>query len=247
MADPSSTQLRLVYSLLKPAVSAASRFRIPMRTVSELTRLAYYEHLRRSGLSQGAIGKRLGQSERHMRSLEQRLKGDFFEAEKEVGLVREVENELAREQLSNEQLHQALSSWETTEIDAALEELRSEGRVETSESGRLRLSKRYVLLASDKFHHRIDALNHFLSAMYRALTHRLVHDNRETAMLKTITFSAPREHLIEFTQQLEAEIRLKIAALEEQGEFLGETERYSLGLLLAPLSEVVRRKTSEEK
>ncbi len=236
MVDPSSTQLRLVYSLLKPVVSAASRFRIPMRTVSELTRLAYYEHLRRDGLSQGAIGKRLGQTERHMRSLEQRLKGDFFEAEKDVGLVREVENELSRGARSREELSKSLSSWEVEEVEAAIDELIAEKRIEESEAGGLRLAKRYVLLTSDKFHHRIDALNNFLDAMYRGLTHRLVHDNRETAMLKTISFSAPREQLVAFAKELEAEIRLKIAALEEQGEFQGETERYALGLLLTPLT-----------
>jgi len=65
----STAQLRLVYSLLKPAVAMAARFHVPMRTLAELLRLSYFEVLRREGLSQAAVGDRLGQTARHMRTL----------------------------------------------------------------------------------------------------------------------------------------------------------------------------------
>ena len=91
-----TAQNRLIYSLLKPAVAMAASFHVPMRTLAELLRLSYFEVLRREGLSQAAVGERLGQTARHMRTLARKLKGDFFEAESEVGLVREVESEIAR-------------------------------------------------------------------------------------------------------------------------------------------------------
>ena len=74
----------------------AARFHVPMRTLAGLLRLTYFEILRGQGLSQAAIGERLGQTARHMRTLASKLKGDFFAAEREVGLVRDVENEVAR-------------------------------------------------------------------------------------------------------------------------------------------------------
>lgn len=87
-----TAQLRLVYSLLKPAVAMAARFHV--RTLAELLRMGYFEELRREGLSQAAVGERLGQTARHMRTLAAKLKSDFFEAEREVGLVREVAPEI---------------------------------------------------------------------------------------------------------------------------------------------------------
>ena len=71
-------QLRLVYSLLKPAVRCAARFSVPVRTVSDLLRLAMYEELASQGLSVGEIADRLGQTSRNVRLLRQRLDGDFF-------------------------------------------------------------------------------------------------------------------------------------------------------------------------
>src|SRR5512134_1051137 len=91
MPDLRETQLRFVYSLLKPAVRAAARFRLPIKTLVELVRLAYFEHLARQGLSTAEIAARLGQTTRHMQSLARRLETDFFRAERGAGLVREVE------------------------------------------------------------------------------------------------------------------------------------------------------------
>src|SRR5688572_22289163 len=88
-------QLRLVYSLLKPALAVAARFKIPIRTLSELLRLAYYEMLEREGLSGAEIAERFGQTPRHMRTLAQKLRSDFFAAEQEIGVVREVEDAVA--------------------------------------------------------------------------------------------------------------------------------------------------------
>src|SRR5687768_16087908 len=85
LPEMKTAQNRLVYSLLKPAVAMAARFHVPMRTLAELLRLSYFEVLRREGLSQAAVGERLGQTARHMRTLARKLKSDFFDAETEIG------------------------------------------------------------------------------------------------------------------------------------------------------------------
>ena len=238
MPEVRETQLRLEYSLLRIAVRAAARFRIPMRTLTELVRLAYFEVLRRQGLTQAEIGRRLGQTDRHMRTLAQRLRSDFFSAEREVGLVREVETLVAEKQPHENELAALLPSWQAHEVRRAVEELVEEKRIVRRGDGHLELGARYVILASDQFHRRIDALNHFLDGLYQAVMHRLVHDEKQTAMIKTITFSADPAALEAFITKLEGELRREVATLEEQVVFDGSSEhRFTLGLTLAPATD----------
>ena len=232
MSQIRTAQLRLVYSLLKPAVSMAARFHVPMRTLAELARLSYFEILRREGLSQAAVGERLGQTARHMRTLARKLKSDFFEAETEIGLVREVESVIARSRPTPKRLHESLPGWSSAEIERALETLLAEGRVKR-EKNHLETAARYLVLSSDKFHHRIDALNHFLGGVTRAVAQRLLFEERERAMIKTISFVARPERFEEFLRTLEANLRREIAALEEDAQFEGEGKRYVLGLIAA--------------
>jgi hypothetical protein len=232
LSEVSTTQNRLVYSLLKPAVSMAARFHLPMRTLAELLRLTYFEELRRGGLSQAAIGERLGQTARHMRTLASRLKSDFFSAEREVGLVREVENEVARSSPTAKALYTSLPAWPVEDVDQALAALVAEGRV-VRDKARFKISPRYLVLSSEKFHHRIDALNHFLDGVTRAIAQRLIFEERDQAMVKTISFVARPAKLEELLRTLEANLRREIAALEEDAQFEGEGRRYVLGVFAA--------------
>ena len=232
MTELRTTQNRLVYSLLKPAVSMAARFHVPMRTLAELLRLTYFEVLRRQGLSQAAIGERLGQTARHMRTLASKLKGDFFTAEREIGLVRDVENEVARSSPSVKALYASTSAWPVEEVDRAVETLLAEGRI-VRDKARLKISPRYLVLSSDKFHHRIDALNHFLDGVTRAVAQRLIFEEREQAMVKTISFVARPARFEELLRSLEANLRREIAVLEEDAQFEGEGRRYVLGVFAA--------------
>lgn len=227
-----TAQLRLVYSLLKPAIAMAAQFHVPMRTLSELLRLGYFEILRRQGLSQAAVGERLGQTARHMRTLARKLKSDFFSAESEIGLVREVESEVARSSPTLSQLHTSLPGWPEAAIERAVETLLAEGRI-AREKRRFVSSPRYLVLSSDKFHHRIDALNHFLGGVTRAVAQRLIFEERDEAMVKTISFVARPERFREMLKSLEANLRREIAALEEDAQFEGEGRRYVLGIFAA--------------
>jgi len=210
----------------------AARFHVPMRTLAELLRLTYFEILRREGLSQAAIGERLGQTARHMRTLASKLKGDFFTAEREVGLVREVENEIARSGPTVRALHAALPGWAPAEIDGAVETLNAEGRI-VKKKGRFEIAPRYLVLSSEKFHHRIDALNHFLDGATRAIAQRLIFEERAQAMVKTISFVARPAKLEEMLRTLEANLRREIAVLEEDAQFEGEGKRFVLGVFAA--------------
>lgn len=103
---------------------------------------------------------------------------------------------------------------------------------------KLYTADRYVLLTSERFHHRIDALNHFLGGVTRAVTQRLLFDQDRSAMIKTISFTALPAQFREFLGDLEGYLRTRIAALEERAHFEGDTEqRYVLGVAAANESE----------
>lgn len=238
MAGIRETQLRLVYSLLRIAVRVSAKFRIPMRTMAELLRLAYFEVLRKEGLTQGEIGRRMGQTDRHMRSLAQRLRSDFFAAEREVGVVRDAETTVAQKTPTFAELRAALPSHSEVDLQRAVTELVQEQRIVQREDGRYETGARYLLLSSDQFHRRIEALNHYLDGVHQAIMHRLVYDEKQTAMIKTITFNAEPAALEAFITRLEGELRREVATLEEQAQFEGGSERrFTLGLTLAPTSD----------
>lgn len=234
---PSSTHLRLVYSLLKPAVRCAARFGVPVRTVADLLRLAMYEELSNQGVGLNDIARRMGQTARNARSLRARLSGDFFAAETQVGIEREIEDVIAEHPMSEPELAKRFSAATAADVNTAVAALVRQGRLERDAEGRLKLGKKYVVLSSDRFHHRIDALNHHLATMYRSVVERLVSDNAETAMIKTVSFTARPSELSAFMKKLEGQIRQEVASLEEAAEFEGGETRFSLGLCVAPTDE----------
>jgi hypothetical protein len=79
----------------------------------------------------------------------------------------------------------------------------------------------------------VDALNHFLGGVTRAVAQRLIFEERDFAMIKTISFVARPDRFQEFLRNLEANLRREIAALEEDAQFEGEGARYVLGVFAA--------------
>lgn len=234
--DPIRAQHRLVYSLLKPVVHAAARFEVSIGILTDLLRVAYFEVLvREHGLNYGQIARHFGQSERHMRSLAKRLGEDFFEPEREIGLVREVERVIAAQEPTQAQLEETLSSWSSEEISQALAKLEHDERI-VRDDRRFRTAKRYVLFRSETFSHRIDALNHFLGGVSSAVMERLVFDNKTTAMIKTLTFAAKADELSECIARLEGNLRRELAQLEESANFSGASnQQFTMTLTLTPV------------
>ncbi|WP_437656803.1 hypothetical protein [Sorangium sp. So ce1182] len=227
-------QLRLVYSLLKPALRMAARFNVPVRAIADLVRLGYYEVLAKQGLSGMEIARVFDQTPRHMRSLAQRLNSDFFAAETDVGIVREVEEAVALNQPTKQQLPKLLPAADPEALDAAVAQLLSDERIEIGEDGHLSIGRRYVVMTSDGFNQRIDALNHHLDGLYRAAVQRLIHDERRAVMIKTITISACPDELDAYLKKLEGELRRELAALEESATFAGQSgQRFTLGLAVS--------------
>jgi hypothetical protein len=219
---------------MKPAIRVAARFSIPIRTMLDLVRLAYFEELRARGMSNAEIAAVFGQSERHMRSLAARLETDFFAAERDVGFVRAIEAEIANGRDTRGALRKHFAAAAESDLEAALATLTSEGRIDTVD-GRFVTSRRYVTLQTEGFKHRIDAINHFLEGGYRAVLHRVIFNDEQLATLKTISFSAIAEELKDVWGTLEGALRKDLAQLDENACFSGRSEeRYTIAIALAP-------------
>jgi hypothetical protein len=67
----------------------------------------------------------------------------------------------------------------------------------------------------------------------RAVAQRLIFEEREQAMIKTISFVARPDRFQELLKSLEANLRREIAALEEDAQFEGEGRRFVLGVFAA--------------
>jgi hypothetical protein len=226
-------QFRVVYSLLKPAIRAATAFRIPIRPLLDLVRLAYFEHLHRQGMSTDQIAIHFGQTPRHMRSLAARLDSAFFEPERDAGLEREVEA-LAATPRTIDDLIDKLPAWPAEAIRAVVDRLIDEARLER-DGHRIRAAQRYVVMRDEQFHRRIDSLNNFLDAAYRAVQQRLVRDDRRRGLMKTISFSATAADLQAWIERLEGELRRDLAAIDEAAEFAGHADdRFTVCFGLAP-------------
>jgi hypothetical protein len=90
-------------------------------------------------------------------------------------------------------------------------------------------------MREEQFHKRIDSLNHFLDAVYRAIQRRLVRDDRARGMMKTISFSATEADLRTWVERLEGDLRRDLATIDEAAEFAGQADqRYTLCFGLAP-------------
>lgn len=229
-------QLRVTFSLLKPAIRAAAAFRIPIRPLLDLVRLAYYEHLHRQGFTTDQIAATFDQTPRHMRSLASRLESAFFDAERDDGLAREIEAHAATPR-SRAELEQLLPAYAATEVQATIQRLEREERLEPADEGRVRAAQRYVVLRDERFSSRIDSLNHFLDAAYRAVQQRVVRDDRIGGLMKTISFSARAADLRAWIERLEGDLRRDLSAIDEAAEFAGASDqRHIVCIGLAPKS-----------
>jgi len=237
MANVRETQSKLVYALLQLAVRGAAHFRIPMRTMSELLQRTYYETLRQQGLSRREIGRRLAQTYNHMTSIERKLSSDLLATERDIGVVRAVEAIVAAQTPLEKELPELLPLLAAQDVERAVKELLEEKRIRREEDGRLQIGTRYMLLASDRFEQRIDVLDRLLAGLHQAAMHRLVYDDGQTSMLKTITFSASPEALEALIARFVVELRRELAALNADAQSEGVTQRFTFGIALAPAAD----------
>ena len=119
---------RVIPAFLKPVVRLAARFKVPIRTVTDLAGLAYSQELREAGVTLHELSERLQISRRTSARLPASLRDRFVGPDVEGDLPSRIEFMLAVQPMSARRIRQVLR-FDGDAIDAAIESLVDEGRI----------------------------------------------------------------------------------------------------------------------
>ncbi len=230
--SPTGLQRRLVYALLRPAVRLARRFRLPLKALESLCRLAYFEELRLArGLPHTDIARALDMSPRTVATLEKQLRGDFLAPAREVEFARRVEDALG-EARTVEAVAADLDA-PPDDVRRTVEGLVGSGRVRALGDDTFVVDRAYVSLVEDALAARIDGLNHQLDVIAAAVVSRFLN-GPGPSLARTLSFVADPARVEQLADRLARELRRQCGDTEEEALRDGAHENYALTFALAP-------------
>ena len=229
-------QRRLVFSLLRPVARLSRLFRLPLSTLEDLCRLAYFEELRRGGATpQAEVARIFGRSLRTVGQLEREYRDNFLAPEREVERTRRLEDALEAGPLTPADAARALGEPDAAdEIRGVLEGLAAAGRVERHADGRFTLNHAFASLVREDLTARIDGLNHQLDVVTAAILTRFF-DERAPMIARTLSFVADPAVVEALGQKLAKELRAACGDAEDAALENGHPKRYGATLALAPM------------
>ena len=243
-----SLQRRLVYSLLRPAVRLCRLFRLPLKALEELARLAYFEELRGRGeATQAEVAELLGTSLRTVTNLASRYRGDFLSPEHEVEAARRIEAALTEGPAKAAELAAKVRLTEA-DVSRLLAGMDGAGRVRRQDDGqpdaRWEIDWRYVSLVEDDVQARIDGLNHQLDVVLATIRTRFLAgptaqgvDAPPAAMARTLSFVCTSEGMQTLADDLVRHLRRRCGDAEEDALRAGARDPYAVTLALAPMKD----------
>ena len=222
---------RVAYSLLRPAARVAASSGLPLKDFVQLSQLVLYEVKRGKGLSQRKIAQELDVSSRTLDRLLKDFRDGFFEPETSHELPRRIEFMLWAEPAGLARIAQVLSEFDPDDIEAALDLLIRDGRVEPVEGRTLKYAptQRANRIMDTDLARRIDALNNVLQVLSEATQHRFIEDDTR-ASARTVAMRVRTEDLPELEKIYEELIWPRLVALDERAS--GDESAIDLGLTL---------------
>lgn len=233
-------QRRLVFSLLKPAVRLARRFRLPLKDFEHLCRLACFEeYRRRGGLSHADLSRTFGLSLRTIGNLERAYRADFFAPERELAQRRRVEDALRAGHATVAAVADVVKV-DAAEAERLLEVLVAGGRVQRDgspgEAARYRLDPAYRNLMRADLDARVDGVNHQLDVMFETLRCRLLGDDGP-ALGRTLSFQGRDEDVAAMAETLVRALRAACGDVDDRAQEHGGDRAFAVTLALAPVGE----------
>ena len=228
-------QRRILFSLLKPAVRLARRMGIGLKETRDWLELAYYDELRRDGLTLQDAADAAQISRRKTAQLSKGLKENFFDPEREAELPRRIEFILWAGPLTEGRLRQALREHAPEEIDDALALLREQGRVEVTH-GRAplyRVPRSEFRLYRGDWISRIDGLNNQLAVIERTVRARFFDDD-ERAFQRTLNLRVRPEDQKELEQLYREVVYPRLAELDERARQADDSDTMGFSMSWAP-------------
>lgn len=233
--SPSELQRRLVFSLLRPVARLARRFALPLKTVEELARLAYYAEARRDQTPQAEVARRFGKSLRTIGSLERLLRSNFLAPEVEVEAFRRIEAALEQEPGTIAEVGER-AGMDLDDVTRLMRGLAASGRVVKQPDGRYALDRRFQSLVRQDLKARVDGLNHQLDVVLGAVQARFLSPSRE-AMARTLDFVVRAEDVPALADAIVRALRSEVIEAEETALKKGGFDGYGLTIALAPRAE----------
>jgi predicted transcriptional regulator len=238
-APVSELKRRLVYAMLQPAMALCRRFRFPLDVVDQLSRLAYYEEVRRGGATQNDVSELFGTSLRTVVAIEKQLRSDFLSPAYEVERIRRLEGALAEGERTIDELADQVNET-TADVTRSMEGLVGAGRarrITGDEETRYVLSERYQSLVRDDLVSRIDGLKHQLEVLLSAVKSRFLGDDdgQAASMARTLSFVGSTEDVEAMADEVIRGLRVRAIDVEEAALQKDEYNRYAFSLTLAPM------------
>ncbi len=233
-------QRRLVYALLKPAMRLCRAFRLPLGSVEELCRMAYFEEIRLQGnASQAQTALLMGKSLRTVGNLEKQYRTDFLAPETELEHARQVEGAFDDEPLPLETVCDAVPHIDPDEVERILDGLVNVGRVHLhgANGGRQYvLDPSFVSLVRDDVDTQIDGLRHQLDVIVAAVRARFF-DRQRPALARTLTFVADPEEMEALGDAFVLDLRRRCIEAEEAALKRKGHGRYAVTFVLTPMND----------
>lgn len=224
---------RVLYSLLRPAVGLADRFRMPMKDFTGLLQRAYYQAKRARGLTLPQVAAELQMSTRTADRLARSMRENFFVPEQEHELPRKVEFMLWSGPRGLARLQQLLPEYEPHEVERSLMGLVKEGRVKEVEGRTLMYAatRRANRLPDDTMAARVDGLNNLMETLLETVRRRFFEQDQR-AGARTVGLRVRRSDIAQIEKLYEEVVWERLLALDNQARDADPEDVIEMGLVM---------------
>ncbi len=182
---------RVIYSLFRAAVRIGVRLRVPLDSMLNLFRMAYFHEAREGeGYELAEIADLFGKSLRTVSSLHRSYRADFFRPEREIQLRRAVAEALRHSPSTRDQLVARFTGRDSAEIDAAIDDLLREERLVAVGEALHRNPSDHNYFDETDIGRRIDGLNRQMDILSQTVWSRLVAEGNGAGFARSYVFSA---------------------------------------------------------
>jgi transcriptional regulator with XRE-family HTH domain len=209
---------RIVFSLLRAAVRVAQRLDVPLDQLVGLLEMAAFREAReQQGLELAEIAGRFGKSLRTVSSLNRRFRGDFFSAEDEVALRREVAMSLDRAPAARDVLATRFPAISAEALRGAVHDLLREGRVLETEGVLRRDPEMHDFFDATDIAARVDGLNRQMDIVADTVWNRWIEPGKQ-ATARTYVFTSSDADFDALVADVLARVRERAIAADAAGD-----------------------------
>lgn len=234
---PSDLPSRIVFSLLRAPVKLAARLGLPLQTVVQLLRVAYYQQLRESHpRDRKAVASRLGVSLRTAAELQRQLSEGFLEPEDTVMFNRQVRSLINEKPQTADEVAKTLG----TSLDAvneALKALAANGWTRTDSKKRWSIASVVQSYVGGSPSRRVDGLNRQQDLLAKAAWAAFFAEDGTPDTARTWVFHADPAAFKKLRDETMSTTRQQLFDLDEEAEASPKAEQVGVSIIFCRMDE----------